>query len=110
MKNLDFVALGDIVIDSFIRLKEGHINDKHELCMPYGTKIPFEFAISSTSSLINEETQSENFYKLYSDSDHNNAVAFEFLDVFLGDRLMPHGLIHGRGNINRAGCGQIQRR
>lgn len=45
MKNLDFVALGDIVIDSFIRLKEGHITENpKELCMPYGTKIPFEFA------------------------------------------------------------------
>jgi bifunctional ADP-heptose synthase (sugar kinase/adenylyltransferase) len=45
MKNLDFVALGDIVIDSFIRLQQGHVTENpKELCMPYGTKIPFEFA------------------------------------------------------------------
>lgn len=45
MKNLDFVALGDIVIDSFIRLEIGHVTENpKELCMPYGTKIPFEFA------------------------------------------------------------------
>ncbi len=45
MKNLDFVALGDIVIDSFIRLQVGHIaGNPKELCMPYGSKIPFEFA------------------------------------------------------------------
>lgn len=45
MKNLDFVALGDIVIDSFIRLTNGHVTkDPKELCMPYGEKIPFEFA------------------------------------------------------------------
>ncbi len=49
MKNeLDFVALGDIVIDSFIRLKNGHIttdtSSKRELCMPFGEKIPFESA------------------------------------------------------------------
>lgn len=43
--NLDFVALGDIVIDSFIRLIHGHVTkDSKELCMPYGEKIPFEFA------------------------------------------------------------------
>lgn len=46
--NLDFVAIGDIVIDSFIRLNHGHITidagGKKELCMPYGEKIPFEFA------------------------------------------------------------------
>ncbi|MEI8061957.1 MAG: carbohydrate kinase family protein [bacterium] len=48
LQKLDFVAIGDIVIDSFIRLTHGHItNDssgKKELCMPYGEKIPFEFA------------------------------------------------------------------
>lgn len=36
-------------------------------------KIPFEFAISSTS-LIGDEIQSDNFYKLYSDSANNNPI------------------------------------
>jgi two-component system phosphate regulon sensor histidine kinase PhoR len=37
-------------------------------------KVPFEFAISTTSILGNE-MQSENYYKLYSDSANNRAVA-----------------------------------
>ncbi len=48
-KNLDFVAIGDIVIDSFIRINNAHVTKdeatgKKELCMAYGEKIPFEFA------------------------------------------------------------------
>lgn len=48
-KNLDFVAIGDIVIDQFIRLQQAHQtvnkdNQQTELCMVFGTKIPFEFA------------------------------------------------------------------
>ena len=37
-------------------------------------KIPFEFAISSISSIIGDEIQSENFYKLYVDSANNNPI------------------------------------
>ncbi len=45
----DFVAIGDIVIDAFIKLKNAHevVNketEATELCMVFGTKIPFEFA------------------------------------------------------------------
>jgi len=45
----DFVAIGDTVIDAFIKLKSAHetINaESHatELCMVFGTKLPFEFA------------------------------------------------------------------
>ncbi len=44
----DFVAIGDIVIDAFIRLKDAHIiTNEHghkEIAMDYGVKIPFEFA------------------------------------------------------------------
>jgi ribokinase len=47
--NLDFVAIGDIVIDNFIRLSNAHethdsATGKTELCMPFADKIPFEFA------------------------------------------------------------------
>ena len=41
----DFLAVGDIVTDAFIRIKEGHVNclgDKCELCISYGDKVPFE--------------------------------------------------------------------
>lgn len=45
---LDFVAIGDTVVDAFIRLKEAHINcrvdtNACEICMAFGTKIPYEF-------------------------------------------------------------------
>ncbi|PIR82747.1 hypothetical protein COU20_00660 [Candidatus Kaiserbacteria bacterium CG10_big_fil_rev_8_21_14_0_10_59_10] len=44
---LDFIAFGDITTDAFIRLKNARvhckINDEDcEICMPFGTKIPFE--------------------------------------------------------------------
>jgi ribokinase len=47
-KQFDFVAIGDITTDAFIRLKEAHINCKlnHEdceICLPFGGKIPFEY-------------------------------------------------------------------
>lgn len=40
-----FVAIGDTVIDAFIRLEQAHIQETAggpELCMSYGTKVPFE--------------------------------------------------------------------
>lgn len=47
-KKFDFVAIGDVVTDAFIRLTmaEEHFN-KHapELCMPFATKIPYEFVV-----------------------------------------------------------------
>lgn len=47
-KQLDFVAIGDVTTDAFIRLKEAHINCKIknedcEICLPFGEKIPFEY-------------------------------------------------------------------
>ena len=46
----DFLAIGDMVIDNFIRLKEAEVKcDEHGahcmLAMHYGTKIPFEFSV-----------------------------------------------------------------
>lgn len=45
----DFIAIGDTVIDAFIKLQDAHetINKETqntELCMVFGSKIPFEFA------------------------------------------------------------------
>lgn len=47
---LDFVAIGDTVVDAFIRLREAHVDNGHhvdkktrEICMAFGTKIPYEF-------------------------------------------------------------------
>lgn len=44
---IDFLAIGDIVIDAFIRLKDAHVyckidSDACELCMRFGDKIPYE--------------------------------------------------------------------
>ena len=46
---MDFLAVGDVVVDAFIRLKEArvhcNINDETcEICMRWGDKIPFESA------------------------------------------------------------------
>ena len=58
-QQLDFVAIGDTVVDAFIRLKntEAHIDAEHhlnngqrvdekssEICMTFGTKIPYDFS------------------------------------------------------------------
>ncbi len=44
---IDFLAIGDIVIDAFIRLKEAHVHckidtDACELCVRFGDKVPYE--------------------------------------------------------------------
>lgn len=46
---MDFLAVGDVVVDDFIRLKDARVhcnlNDEDcEICMRWGDKIPFEFA------------------------------------------------------------------
>lgn len=44
-KPADFIAIGDTVIDAFIKLGTGHVQESAkgaELCMPYGAKVPFE--------------------------------------------------------------------
>lgn len=57
-------------------------------------KIPFEFAISSTS-LIGDEIQSENFYKLYSDSANNNPIVLplESPSGSLSEGISPQELL-----------------
>jgi ribokinase len=47
MDQYDFVAIGDIVTDAFIRLADPHIHanvdrENRELCMSFGDKIPYE--------------------------------------------------------------------
>jgi len=47
MKNMDFVAIGDTVVDDFIRLKDAQVhckidNEDCEICMRFGDKVPFE--------------------------------------------------------------------
>jgi ribokinase len=47
MKKIDFLAIGDIVIDAFIKLKDAHVHckidtDACELCLRFGDKVPYE--------------------------------------------------------------------
>lgn len=47
----DFIALGDITTDAFIRIKEASINcdvnrEKCQLCVGFGDKIPYEFELT----------------------------------------------------------------
>jgi len=49
MSDFDFIAIGDIVTDAFIRLIKASIHHdgesgKEEICLVNGSKIPFEFA------------------------------------------------------------------
>lgn len=46
MKKYDFIALGDITTDAFIRIKDADVHMNHgekELCFRFGDKIPYEF-------------------------------------------------------------------
>ncbi len=47
MEKIDFLAVGDIVIDAFIKLSDAHVHckidtDACELCLRFGDKIPYE--------------------------------------------------------------------
>jgi len=47
MKNIDFLAIGDITIDAFIKIKDAHVHckintDACELCLRFGDKVPYE--------------------------------------------------------------------
>ncbi len=44
-QNVDFIAFGDTVVDAFIKLSVGHIEEGahgRDLCIPYGAKVPFD--------------------------------------------------------------------
>lgn len=48
-KPFDFVAIGDITTDAFIKIKDAHVtcsidNTKCEICMKFADKVPFESA------------------------------------------------------------------
>jgi sugar/nucleoside kinase (ribokinase family) len=50
MNQLDFLAVGDIVCEPFIRLKEAEVHcdkgaGKCEICMRWGDKIPYDYAV-----------------------------------------------------------------
>ncbi len=47
MKNIDILAIGDIVVDAFIRMNDAEVkcdehNENCKLCVRYGDKVPYE--------------------------------------------------------------------
>ncbi|MFA5791888.1 MAG: carbohydrate kinase family protein [Candidatus Paceibacterota bacterium] len=47
VNKIDFLAVGDIVVDAFIQLKDAHVHckidtDACELCLRFGDKVPYE--------------------------------------------------------------------
>lgn len=47
MKKIDFLAVGDVVVDAFIKLVDAHVHckidtDSCELCLRFGDKVPYE--------------------------------------------------------------------
>jgi sugar/nucleoside kinase (ribokinase family) len=47
MEKIDFLAIGDIVIDAFIKLKQAEVVGKpdttdYKICVPFGEKVPYE--------------------------------------------------------------------
>ncbi|MBU0612127.1 carbohydrate kinase family protein [Patescibacteria group bacterium] len=48
MKKIDFLAIGDITTDAFIKLKDAHVHkgidnpESSELCLRFGDKVPYE--------------------------------------------------------------------
>lgn len=60
MKQIDILAIGDVVIDAFIKLKDAEThcklnNEDCELCVRYGDKVPYEsvevcFAVGNSSN------------------------------------------------------------
>ncbi|MDQ5962203.1 MAG: PfkB protein [Patescibacteria group bacterium] len=47
-QNFDLVAIGDTVIDAFIRVSVGHVQETAhgaELCIPYGAKVPYDSVV-----------------------------------------------------------------
>lgn len=49
IEKFDFIAIGDITTDAFIRLKEANVhcqvnNERCEICLKFADKVPFEFA------------------------------------------------------------------
>ena len=111
-KTLDFLAIGDITNDAFIRLKDAavHCDIKHEhcqLCVDFGAKIPYEFvevvravgnsanaAVSAarlgvSSGLISNIGDDASGRECIEELRHNN-VATEFVHAERGKKTNYH--------------------
>lgn len=112
MNNIDFLAIGDSVVDAFIRLSiaEEVVGVNHEtrkLCMTFGDKIPYEFAtvISGVGNSANAAVSAarlgaksyllsnigdDDYGKDCIDSFHTNGVETEFIKIHQGKSTNYH--------------------
>ncbi len=104
--NYDFIAIGDMVSDAFIRLKQAEVQDSvdhksRELCVTFGDKVPFEFvkvvkgvgnsanaAVSAArlglkTALISNVGEDQNGKEMIEELEKNN-VATDFVKVNKG--------------------------
>ncbi|MCG2694909.1 carbohydrate kinase family protein [Candidatus Parcubacteria bacterium] len=111
-EQLDFVAIGDIVIDNFIKLKEAEVfkdeeSGREKLCMNFADKIPYEIseevsavgnspnaAVSASrlglkSALITNIGDDENGQKCL-DSLKKDGVATDFVETHDGEKTNYH--------------------
>ncbi len=68
MKELDFVGVGDITTDAFIRLKDARVNcdindENCTLCVDFGAKIPYE-SVTEVPAVGNSPNASVSAYRL----------------------------------------------
>ena len=110
MNTFDFIALGDITTDAFIRLKDADVHMNHhtkELCVRFGDKIPYErvevvravgnspnAAVSAArlglkSAVITNLGDDQNGKECL-ESLQNNGVAIDFVSIHKGKPTNYH--------------------
>ena len=112
MNKIDFLAIGDSVVDAFIRLSDAEeiFDANHEtrkLCMTFGDKIPYEFAtvLSGVGNSANAAVAlarlgaksyllsnigDDDYGKDCLDSFHTNGVETEFIKIHQGKNTNYH--------------------
>jgi len=113
MKDFDFIAIGDIVTDAFIRIKQASVYDLPDdnvgelLCLVNGSKIPYESltlapavgnspnaAVSAArlglSSALLTDMGSDDFAKENLDTLKRNGVAIDFVEMHNGRKSNYH--------------------
>lgn len=115
----DFIAIGDVVTDAFIQLREAEVHkhmrhESREICMPWGTKIPYDgvievFAVGNcanaavaasrmglSSALVSNHGDDE-IGKKNLQSLEGNKVATEFVKSHSGIKSNYHYVLSFKG-------------
>ena len=112
MNKIDFLAIGDSVVDAFIRLSNAEevVDINHEtrkLCMTFGDKIPYEFAVvipgvgNSANAAVAIARLGQKSYLLSNigdddygkdclDNFHTNGVETDFIKIHQGKKTNYH--------------------